>query len=176
MAILKNIERHKIDIEKGSYLVIILKLMSFVIAGGKEMNALQLMVLTYTETPNFGDAKQFEEELNIVTRKMEDLSKDLTSLNRELDLVESKMNLNSRHSLLAAPSRSLVSLDTSTLSGALILLATGHRIALLTLEGIKLGIVKIQMKFPRNVRLSKICLRLTPLILKRFVSTTLWNL
>ena len=85
--ILKNIEKHKIEIEKGSYLVIILKLMSFVITGGKEMNALQLMVLTYTETSNFGDAKQFEEELDIVTRKMENLSTDLTSLNRELDLV-----------------------------------------------------------------------------------------
>ena len=75
------------------------------------------MILTYTETPNFGDPKKFEEELNIVKGKVENLSADLISLNRELDLVESKMNLNMRHSLLAAPSRSLVSLGTSTLSG-----------------------------------------------------------
>ena len=81
------------------------------------MEALQLMILTYTETPNFGDAQKFKEELEAVSRKVEKLSQDLTCLNRELDLVESKMNLNMRHSLLAAPSRSLVSLDNSSLSG-----------------------------------------------------------
>ena len=81
------------------------------------MEALKLMILTYTETPNFGDAQKFKEELEVVSKKVENLSQDLTSLNRELDLVESKMNLNMRHSLLAAPSRSLVSLDNSSLSG-----------------------------------------------------------
>jgi len=81
------------------------------------MEALQLMILTYTETPNFGDAQKFKEELEAVSRKVEKLSQDLTCLNRELDLVDSKMNLNMRHSLLAAPSRSLVSLDNSSLSG-----------------------------------------------------------
>jgi len=81
------------------------------------MEALKLMILTYTENPNFGDAQKFKEELEVVCKKVENLSQDLTSLNRELDLVESKMNLNMRHSLLAAPSRSLVSLDNSSLSG-----------------------------------------------------------
>ena len=75
------------------------------------------MIQTYTETPDFGDSKNFQDELNIVTTKVENLSKDLNSLNRELDLVESKMNLNMRHSLLAAPSRSSDSLDNSTYSG-----------------------------------------------------------
>ena len=81
------------------------------------MKALQLMIQTYTETPDFGDSRNFQEELNNVATKVENLSKDINSLNRELDLVESKMNLNMRHSLLAAPSRSLVSLDNSTQSG-----------------------------------------------------------
>ena len=75
------------------------------------------MIFTYTETPNFGDTLKFKEELKAVSRKVENLSQDLISLNRELDLVESKMNMNMRHSLLAAPSRSLVSLDNSSLSG-----------------------------------------------------------
>ena len=81
------------------------------------MKALQLMIQTYTETPDFGDSRNFQEELNIVVTKVENLSKDMNSLNRELDLVESKMNLNMRHSLLAAPSRSSDSLDNSTQSG-----------------------------------------------------------
>ena len=88
-----------------------------IITGTKEMKALQLMIQTYTETPDFGDSRNFHEELNIAVTKVENLSKDMNSLNRELDLVESKMNLNMRHSLLAAPSRSLVSLDNSTRSG-----------------------------------------------------------
>ena len=81
------------------------------------MEALQLMISTYTETPNFGDAKKFQEELESVSTKVGNLSQDLISLNRELDLVESKMNLNMRHSLLATTSRSLLSLDNSSLSG-----------------------------------------------------------
>ena len=81
------------------------------------MKALQLMIQTYTQTPDFGDSRNFQDELNIVATKVENLSKDLDSLNRELDLVESKMNLNMRHSLLAATSRSSYSLDSSARSG-----------------------------------------------------------
>ena len=82
------------------------------------MEALKLMILTYTENPNFGDAQKFKDELEAVSRKVENLSQELNSLNRELDLVESKMNLNMRHSLLAVPRRSLVSLDNNSLSGS----------------------------------------------------------
>ena len=93
-------------------------LLSIIVSTGtKEMEALQLMISTYTETPNFGDAKKFQEELESVSTKVGNLSQDLISLNRELDLVESKMNLNMRHSLLATTSRSLLSLDNSSLSG-----------------------------------------------------------
>jgi hypothetical protein len=74
------------------------------------------MVQTYTKTPNFGDASKFQEELNLVSRKVEKHEEDLTILDRELDLVESKMNLNMRHSLLASPSRSLISMNTTSSS------------------------------------------------------------
>ena len=74
------------------------------------------MVQTYTNTPDFGDASKFQEELDLVSRKVEKHEEDLSILNRELDLVESKMNLNMRHSLLASPSRSLLSMNTTSSS------------------------------------------------------------
>ena len=77
------------------------------------MQALQLMIKTYTETPDFGDSTKFLEELNTVTKKVCTLEEELTGLNRDLDLVESKMNLNMRHSLLASPGRSLLSINTA---------------------------------------------------------------
>jgi len=77
------------------------------------MQALQLMIKTYTETPDFGDATKFQEELNTVTKRVCTLEEELTGLNRDLDLVESKMNLNMRHSLLASPGRSLLSINTA---------------------------------------------------------------
>ena len=81
------------------------------------MQALQLMVDTYTKTPEFGDATQFQQELDIVKLKVKNVEEDLTVLNRDLDLVESKMNLSMRHSLLSSPSRSLLSFNTSSCSG-----------------------------------------------------------
>ena len=80
------------------------------------MRALQLMVHTYTETPDFGDARKFQQELDIVSQKVQKLEQDLIMHNRDLDLVESKMNLNMRHSLLTTPSRSLLSLNTTSSS------------------------------------------------------------
>jgi len=98
--ILKNIDKHKNEIARGT----------------KEIQALQLMIQTYKDTPDFGDSKKFQEELTSVTLKVESLTQNLSSLSRELDLVESKMNLNMRHSLLAAPSSSRGSLNNSILS------------------------------------------------------------
>eukprot|EP00092_Neocalanus_flemingeri_P031176 GFUD01033867.1.p1 GENE.GFUD01033867.1~~GFUD01033867.1.p1 ORF type:complete len:570 (+),score=214.86 GFUD01033867.1:46-1755(+) len=98
--LLSNIEKYKSDISKGT----------------KEKQALQLMIDTYTKTPEFGDASKFQQELDIVSQKVEKLSQELSILNRDLDLVESKMNLNMRHSLLATPSRSLLSMNTSSSS------------------------------------------------------------
>ena len=74
------------------------------------------MIKTYTETPDFGDATKFQEELDLLSQKVQKLEQELTSLNRDLDLVESKMNLNMRHSLLTSPSRSLLSVNTSSSS------------------------------------------------------------
>ena len=87
-----------------------------ILLGTKEIQALQLMIQTYKDTPDFGDSKKFQEELTSVTLKVESLTQNLSSLSRELDLVESKMNLNMRHSLLAAPSSSRGSLNNSILS------------------------------------------------------------
>jgi hypothetical protein len=72
------------------------------------------MIKTYTETPDFGDATKFQKELDLVSQKVHKLEQELTTLNRDLDLVESKMNLNMRHSLLTSPSRSLLSVNTSS--------------------------------------------------------------
>ena len=76
------------------------------------------MINTYTETPAFGDAAKFQEELELVSEKVHKLEQDLTTLNRDIDLVESKMNLNMRHSLLTSPSRSLLSVNTSSSSSS----------------------------------------------------------
>jgi len=84
--LLKSIERCKSDYERGS----------------KEAQALQLMINTYKETPEFGDGKKFEQELKVVTERVTRLEAELTSLNRSLDLVESAMCLNIRHSLISS--------------------------------------------------------------------------
>ena len=75
------------------------------------MNALQLMIKTYKETPGFGNPAKFQEELNILTQNLNKLEKDLATLKRDYDLVESKMNMNIRHSLLTSNARSLLSID-----------------------------------------------------------------
>ena len=72
------------------------------------------MVQTYLKNPNFGDASKFQEELDLVMQKLKSFEEGLAALKRELDLVESKMSLNMRHSLLSSPSQSLVSMSTSS--------------------------------------------------------------
>ena len=118
--LLKNIEKFRFEINKGtsSFKCSSFNDLIFVSSGTKEMAALQLMVQTYTATPEFGDASKFQEELDIVSQKVQKHEQDLAILTRDLDLVESKMNLNMRHSLLTSPSRSLLSLDTSSNSGS----------------------------------------------------------
>ena len=86
------------------------------IPGIKEKQAVQLMIATYTKTPEYGDAAKFQQELELVILKLEKQEEDLTILNRELGLVESMMNLNMRHSLLASSSRSLISMNTTSCS------------------------------------------------------------
>jgi len=80
----------------------------------KEKQALEMMVQTYLKNPNFGDASKFQEELDLVMQKLKSFEEGLAALKRELDLVESKMSLNMRHSLLSSPSQSLVSMGTSS--------------------------------------------------------------
>ena len=47
------------------------------VPGTTEMHALQLMIKTYTETPEFGDASKFQDELDLVIQKVHKLSKTL---------------------------------------------------------------------------------------------------
>jgi len=96
--IMKKIEKHRSEICKGM----------------KEKQALEMMVQTYLKNPNFGDASKFQEELDLVMQKLKSFEEGLAALKRELDLVESKMSLNMRHSLLSSPSQSLVSMRTSS--------------------------------------------------------------
>jgi len=84
----------------------------------KEKQALEMMVQTYIKNPNFGDATRFQQELDLVIQKLESNEEGLTVLKRELDLVESKMSLNIRHSLLSSPSRSLASMSTNSSNGS----------------------------------------------------------
>ena len=86
------------------------------VLGTKEVNALQLLIKTYKETPDFGDPSQLQEEVNILTQDINKLEKDLATHNRDLDLVESKMNMNIRHSLLTSHGRSLLSVGRTTSS------------------------------------------------------------
>ena len=74
----------------------------FDISGSKEVEALQLMIKTYKETPEFGDGKKFQQELKVVTERVSRLESELAGLNRELDLVESARCLNIRHSLISS--------------------------------------------------------------------------
>jgi len=83
--LLKIIEKTKVDYEKGS----------------KEVQALQLMINTYKENPEYGNVKKFEQELKVCSEKVSKLDSTLTKLNRELDLLESAMCLNIRHSLIS---------------------------------------------------------------------------
>ena len=41
------------------------------ISGTKEKQALWLIITTYTKTPEFGDAAKFQQELELVSVKME---------------------------------------------------------------------------------------------------------
>merc|ERR1711997_339718 len=59
--------------------------------GQKEMKALQLMVQTYSQNPKFGDAKQFQGELDAATHKVQMFESDLHSLKTELQEVECKL-------------------------------------------------------------------------------------
>ena len=60
------------------------------------------MINTYKENPEYGNVKKFEQELKLASDKVNRLDTELSSLNRELDLVESAMCLNIRHSLLSS--------------------------------------------------------------------------
>ena len=62
------------------------------------------MINTYKEKPEYGNVKKFEQELKICTEKVTKLDSKLSTLNRELDLLESAMCLNIRHSLLSSNS------------------------------------------------------------------------
>ena len=62
---------------------------------------MQLMINTYKENPEYGNVKKFEQELKVCSEKVSKLDSTLTKLNRELDLLESAMCLNIRHSLIS---------------------------------------------------------------------------
>ena len=76
------------------------------------------MVQSYIKTPQFGDASRFQQELDMVIEKLAGYEENIANLKRELDLVESKMNLNMRHSLLSSPSTSMVSMSTNSCNGS----------------------------------------------------------
>ena len=57
------------------------------------------MIDAYKENPEYGSVKRFQQELRAAVERVTKLDSELTSLNRELDLVESSMCLNIRHSL-----------------------------------------------------------------------------
>ena len=57
------------------------------------------MIDAYKENPEYGSVKRFQQELRAAVERVTKLDSELTSLNRELDLVESSMCLTIRHSL-----------------------------------------------------------------------------
>ena len=72
------------------------------------------MIKSYEETPKFGDSKPFQEEMKKIAKEVNKYEDEVVILTRELDLVESKMMMNMRHSLLVSTSKSLSSLDNSS--------------------------------------------------------------
>ena len=63
------------------------------------LRLITMCVKMYKENPEYGSAKKFQQELKAAMERVNKLDTELTSLNRELDLVESSMCLNIRHSL-----------------------------------------------------------------------------
>lgn len=57
---------------------------SDVLKGQKEMKSLQLMIQTYTQNPKFGDAKQFQGELDAAAHKVQLLESELHAMQTEL--------------------------------------------------------------------------------------------
>eukprot|EP00092_Neocalanus_flemingeri_P058116 GFUD01069205.1.p1 GENE.GFUD01069205.1~~GFUD01069205.1.p1 ORF type:complete len:558 (+),score=166.38 GFUD01069205.1:488-2161(+) len=57
---------------------------SDVLKGQKEMKSLQLMIQTYTQNPKFGDAKQFQGELDAAAQKVQLLESELHAMQTEL--------------------------------------------------------------------------------------------
>jgi len=57
---------------------------SDVLKGQKEMKSLQLMIQTYTQNPKFGDAKQFQGELDAAAHKVQLLESELHAMETEL--------------------------------------------------------------------------------------------
>ena len=56
----------------------------FLFLGQKEMKSLQLMIQTYTQNPKFGDAKQFQGELDAAAHKVQLLESELHAMQTEL--------------------------------------------------------------------------------------------
>ena len=60
--------------------------------GNKEIAALQLMVQSYTDNPKFGDAKNFQSELDSAIYNVQMLESDLHALNIELKDINEKLD------------------------------------------------------------------------------------
>jgi hypothetical protein len=60
--------------------------------GNKEIAALQLMVQSYTDNPKFGDAKNFQSELESATYNVQILESDLHALNIKLKDINEKLD------------------------------------------------------------------------------------
>ena len=77
--------------------------MVIALTGQKEMKALQLMVQTYSQNPKFGDAKQFQGELDAATHKVQMFESDLHSLKTELQEVRTNYDHTFAHGSYSIP-------------------------------------------------------------------------
>ena len=66
----------------------------FCISVQKEHKALNMMVDTYRNNPNFGDTKQFLRELDAVTTKMQKLESEAQTLRNELAVIQNGLDHN----------------------------------------------------------------------------------
>jgi len=75
---------------------------SEVLKGQNEMKSLQLMIQAYTQNPKFGDAKQFQGELDTAAHRTKLLESDLHSYQTELiDIIKTLENMKNQSPLFS---------------------------------------------------------------------------
>ena len=113
----KKISIHEFEEAKGNLNKLIVQTIYNYISVQKEMKALQMMIETYTQSPAFGNAKQFQGEHETALHKCQVLESELNAFKTELgDVASTLENIRTRSPSMARKnsSQSLVSSSSSS--------------------------------------------------------------